>query len=170
MFSKKIILILVILVSGCKQIDNAINEIFNSGTVTGLQRCIEINQTEIASSFMTRQSCIKSVDKDMPNELVEGSIKVNGTDPLEFYILVENISDDYYLTRGILTIQYRSSDGNSYNFNEDVFFETQPNERAARGAVFRELGEISENIKFCSQLVLINCITWSINSFGVTVR
>lgn len=163
-------LIFIILISGCKQLDNAINEVLNSGTAIGLQRCIEINQTEIASSFMTRQSCIKSVDKDMPNELVEGSIKVNSTDPLDFYILVENTSDNYYLTRGILTIQYRSSDGNSYNFNEDVIFETQPNERAARGAVFRELGEMSEDIRFCSQLVLIDCITWSMNSFGVTVR
>lgn len=156
--------------SGCKQLENTINELMNHGTAYGIQRCYEINKTEVASGEATKMSCIAAIATEMPGEDLEATARIDGQNPLEFWVRVDNNSNEYILTHADISVHFFINNGQSKSINQVAYFGIQPRDWGGETVYFRGAGREIDEVSFCGDGEKNDCITWSMEPFGVTVR
>lgn len=162
--------LLFTLLSGCKPVENIINEIFNQGTARGLVKCIELNNTEIVSLDAIRMSCTKTIDEKIPYSQLSLTAEITSTSPLYFSVLVDNMSTEYIMTRGIVNFYYIKDDIVLASERKEILFDIQPSQSGVeRVYITGDLSNVDARM-FCGDKIKTRCFSWDIDAFGVTVR
>lgn len=160
----------LLFVSGCKQIENAINEAFNDGTAYGLERCMEINETKVASVETTGMSCLKKIGREIASDDLKAKARLDGTDPIELWVSVDNLSKEYIFLQAIVSLHYYKNDNYSSSLDQTILFDVQPNDWGGEEVRFKGGENRFKDANFCQNFVKNDCFTWTLQGFGVSVR
>lgn len=165
-----IIVMCAIFLSGCKKLDNIINETFNSGTIDGLEKCIEINKSEILSAKTIGMSCLDIIAREIPASELEATARLDGLKPILLYIRVENNSKNNVFLKGKITLQHYKDGVARTEIEETALFSVEPMQWGGEKVYFGKEGNKFDKVNFCSENDRSDCFVWYLNAEGVSVR
>lgn len=107
--ARVVVALLLFLVSGCKAVEEVWNETFNSGTVSGVSKCIELSANELLSKETVKESCVAKFEQELPSSVFYDLTGKGGPDSYMgrkvFDGTIENKTPDYVVTEFVVKVE-----------------------------------------------------------------